>query len=211
MQYLNINNYRKGFETFGAYTDYDWYCLRKTKNDNFLTQIVDIDEAIVNIDISEMSFIPKCNIEEVLSLVANDGEERVNILYDCSYHTQNENLMLNKPTADFKYPCIMNVNTSDEIGCTWYSNTNKKGHFGIPKVIFGRKNCGVFIDNVGELGMTQDCTGILDDTDKLPHIYKALKDERFIKNIMGFRESFGDKYNRKVIALFRKDFWKEFI
>jgi hypothetical protein len=56
-----------------------------------------------------------------------------------------------------------------------------------------------------------DCSGILDDIEKLPYIYKTLKSEHFIKNIMGFRESFGDKYNKKIIATFRKDFWKEFI
>lgn len=210
MQYLNINNYKKGFETFGAYTDYDYYCLRNVLNTKSLTKIVDIDDKVVRIDISKLEFIPKCNIHEVLSLVAKDGEDTVEILYTCSYHTQKKELMSNKQTEYYKFPCVMNVSTKDEVGCTWYSNSNSHGNFGISKVIFGRKNCGVFIDNNGEYGMTQDCTGIIDEDKNLKFIQKALKSEHFIKNIMGFRESFGDKYNRKVISLFRKDFWKEF-
>lgn len=59
--------------------------------------------------------------------------------------------------------------------------------------------------------MAEDCGGIIDETKNLPFILKALKSEHFIKNIMGFRESFGDKYNKKIIATFRKDFWKEFL
>ena len=211
MQYLNINNYKKGFETFGAYTDYDYYCLRNVLNSKVLTKIVDIDDNVVRIDISEMPFIPKCNIQEVLSLVAKNNENTVKILYTCSYHTQKIELMSNEKTEEFKYSCVMNVTTKDEIGCTWYSNTKDYGHFGIPKVIFGRKNCGVFVDEYGEYGMTQDCTGIIDDVKNLPFIQKALKSEHFIKNIMGFRESFGDKYNRKIIATFRKDFWVDFL
>jgi hypothetical protein len=210
LQYLNINNYKKGFETFGAYTDYDYYCVRNILNSKSLTKIVDIDDKIVRIDISNLPFIPKCNINQVLSLIAKDGEEKINVFRNCKYHTQKK--YMSKVLSDeFKYPCIQNVSNKNEASCVWYSNTNTYGHFGISKVIFGRKNCGVFIDESGEYGMSEDCTSIIDDTKNLPFIQKAMLNSEFIKNIMGFRESFGDKYNRKMIATFRKDFWKEFL
>ena len=210
MQYLNINNYKKGFETFGAYTDYDYYCVRNILNTKSLTKIVDIDEKVVRIDISNLPFIPKCNIQEVLSLVAKDGEEKVNLLFNSSYHHQRPH-MNKEQNEEYKYPCAQNVNNKGVVSCIWYSNTNERGHFGIPKVIFGRKNCGVYVDETGEYGMAEDCGGIIDETKNLQFILKALKSEHFIKNIMGFRESFGDKYNKKIIATFRKDFWKEFL
>ena len=210
MQYLNINNYKKGFETFGAYTDYDYYCVRNILNTKSLTKIVDIDEKVVRIDISNLPFIPKCNIQEVLSLVAKDGEEKVDLLFNSSYHHQLKH-MYNVQDETYKYPCAQNVNNKGVVSCIWYSNTNERGHFGIPKVIFGRKNCGVYVDEVGEYGMAEDCGGIIDEPKNLSFILKALKSEHFIKNIMGFRESFGDKYNKKIIATFRKDFWKEFV
>lgn len=210
MQYLNINNYKKGFETFGAYTDYDYYCVRNILNTKSLTKIVDIDEKVVRIDISNLPFIPKCNIQEVLSLVAKDGEENVSLLFNSSYHHQLKH-MSNVQDEIYKYPCAQNVNNKGVVSCIWYSNTNERGHFGIQKVIFGRKNCGVYVDEIGEYGMSEDCGGIIDEPKNLPFILKALKSEHFIKNIMGFRESFGDKYNKKIIATFRKDFWKEFL
>ena len=210
MTYLNINNYKKGFETFGAYTDYDYYCLKNVLGTNIKTKIVDIDNEITEIDISEMPFIPKCNVREVLSLIAKDGEEKINLLFNSMYHHQRPH-MNKTQTNEFPYPCAQNVNNEGVVSCVWYSNTNERGHFEIPKVIFGRKNCGVYIDETGEYGMAEDCGAIIDDVENLVFIKKALKSEHFIKNIMGFRESFGDKYSKKIIATFRKDFWKEFV
>jgi len=210
ISYLNINNYKKGFTTFGAYTDYDFYCLRNVLDTDIETKIVDIDDKIEYIKLSNVQFIPKCNVREVLSLVAKEGEETVNILANSSYHTQRPHTE-NERNNEFKYPCIQNVNNNDEASCVWYSNINNKGHFGISKIIFGRKNCGVYVDENGEYGMAQDGVAIVDEVDNLVLIKKALKSEYFIKNIMGFRESFGDKYNRRIIATFRKDFWKEFV
>jgi hypothetical protein len=208
--HININNYKKGFETFGAYTDYDYYCVRNLKNNNFLTKIIDIDGVVTEINILDLPFIPKCNIKQVISLVAKKGEEKVNILFNSAYHHQLKHMSKTQDNIN-KYPCAQNVNNKGDISCIWYSNTKERGHFGIPKVIFGRKNCGVFIDDKGEYGMAEDCGGIIDDINNLSNIYKALQNEYFIKNIMGFRESFGDKYNKKIIATFRKDFWKEFL
>jgi hypothetical protein len=51
----------------------------------------------------------------------------------------------------------------------------------------------------------------VDEPSNLPLIEKALKNEKFISKIMLFKDGLGDKYNRKVIATFRKDFWKEFV
>lgn len=210
MQYLNMNSHDIGYKVFGAKTPFDYYCLRNVLNIKVLTKIVDFDDKSVRIDISELPFIPNCNIQEVLSLVAKKGEETVNLLHTCKYHVQNE-CMSKESNNEFKYPCIANVNNADKPNCIWYSNVNNNGHFGISKVIFGRNNCGVLVDKNGEYGMTYDCRAIIDEPENLPFIQKALKNEYFIKNIMGFRVGNGDKYNSKMIATFRKDFWKEFL
>jgi hypothetical protein len=59
--------------------------------------------------------------------------------------------------------------------------------------------------------MTQFAYAIIDDIENLNNIKDALTNKYFIKNIMLFKNSLGDKYNRKLISQFRKDFWKEFI
>ena len=67
------------------------------------------------------------------------------------------------------------------------------------------------MDKEGEYGLTEFASAIVDDPKNLDGIKQALQTERFIRNIMNFKESLGDKYRRKIIATFRKDFWKEFV
>jgi len=183
--------------------------VRNIFNTNVLTKIVDVDNNVTRIDITNVPFISNCNILEVLSLVAKEGEEKVNLLFNSKYHHQRPH-MNKEQTEEFPYPCTQNVNVRDEISCFWYSNTNERGHF-VPKVIFSRKCSGVYLDENGEYGMAEDCGGIIDSVENLPFIMKALKSEHFIKHIMGFRDALGDRYNKKIIATFRKDFWKEFL
>lgn len=208
--YLNINNYQKGFDTFGVHTDFDFYCVKNSPINGIETKIVDIDEKVTFVNLSEAPFIPKCNIKKVLSLVAKEDDEKIETMGSFSLYFSLKPYMSNEQDDTFKYPCAQNINTKDEVGCVKYSSV-QKGHFGIPKVIFGRKNCGAYVDETGEYGLAQHCTAIVDTKENLPHIYRALKNSDFIQNIMGFRESWGDKYNYRIIATFRKDFWKEFI
>ena len=74
-----------------------------------------------------------------------------------------------------------------------------------------KASAGVATDINGEFGLTQFTYAIVDKTENLEKIKKAMISERFIKNIMGYRDNVNHKYNRKIIATFRKDFWKEFI
>ena len=80
-----------------------------------------------------------------------------------------------------------------------------------PKVIFANGASGVVIDYNGDLGLTEFAYAIIDEVENLENIKNALLSEKFIKKVMNFKNSLGDKYNRKIIATFRKDFWKEFI
>jgi hypothetical protein len=213
MLYLEIHNVNDGVKTFGASTRYDFYCLRNTKNHgNFNTKIKCQDGTIERADLSKMEFIPNGMYDTFQKLLAKKGEETVKILYDCSYHTQKTERMLNIQRENFKYPCVQNVNMKNELSCVWYSNTNTIGHFGISKVIFGRKCSGVYLDIDGNLGMAQDCTGIIDNVQNLERIKEVLLNKEFIKLLS--QCDFGgtqDKYNRRVIATFRKNFWIDFL
>ena len=99
----------------------------------------------------------------------------------------------------------------------WYANKIQKNdegkdyHFGIPKVIFSIwRDSGVpYPDIKGEYGLCQEAAAIVDDVENLKLIAKAMDSERF-RTIM---ESvvFTRGWNRKVVELFRRDFWKEFV
>lgn len=207
---LKMHSFKDGLKTFGAKIDYDFYCIKNIKNDDFKTKISCVDGTIENMNLFPMEFIPNENINKIFSLIAKDGEEKVTILADSSYHTQRTEQMSKEQTDEFKYPCIYMVKFGENI-ITWYSSTNKKGHFGIPKVIWGNGASDVTVDSNGDFGLTQFAYAIVDDVENLVNIKKALDSSNFIKEIMNYRDGLGDKYNRKIIATFRKDFWKNFI
>jgi hypothetical protein len=139
-------------------------------------------------------------------------EPRVELLHSFSNYETRKSHMSKIQTDEFKYPCIQNVNVRDELSCVWYSKTKDAGHFGIQKVMLGRKVCGAYLDLEGSYGMCQDCFGIIDTPANLENIHRAVKSREFIElsescDVGGSR----DRYNRKILALFRKDFWKDFI
>ncbi len=211
MLYLEIHSFKDGLKTFRAKTDYDFYCVKNIDSDkSFLTTIKCVNEVVENVSIFDMEFIPAENIELVYSFIAKSNEEIVEILHSYSDYETRKEWMSKECTNEFKYPCIQNVNIKNEISCLYYSNIKNKGHFGIPKVIFGRKHSGVMIDFEGKYGLAQDCTAIVDIPENLENIKKAIESDKFMYDVMGYRNNLGDKYNRKIIATFRKDFWKEF-
>ena len=146
---------------------------------------------------------------EILSLYAKEGEEKVTILSNSSYHHSRDYVNSDRTNNNI-YPCVYTVRTNNIPTLKW-SSVNDKGHFNIPKVIFGNGASGVIVDKNGEYGMTQFAYAIVDNIEDLENIKKALESEYFIKKIMLFKNSLGDRYNRKMISNFRKNFWKKFI
>jgi len=204
--YLEMHNIADGFETFGANTTYDFYCLHNVPNTMF-TKIKCTDGKIERLDLSKMVFIPNVNIEFVFSLLANDGEERVNILHSYSNYETRKEHMSREETEEFKYPCAYTVGSKNPN----FFYSNKKGKFFEPKVVWGNGLTDVIIDETGKYGLTQFTYAIADNVENLKHIQTALKSEKFKKDVMGYTKGVGHIYNRKIISLFRKNFWLEFI
>jgi hypothetical protein len=115
-------------------------------------------------------------------------------------------------TNGFKYPCIYTVKGGD-ILTLWYSNINTKGHFGIPKFVWSNfriSSAGSYVDKTGEYGLTQFSYAIIDNTNVLDRIKQAFDTKEF-RNLMEACSIADMKINSKIIATFRKDFWKEFL
>lgn len=209
--YLNINTFKDGSDLFGAKTDFDYYFI-KNSNKNILTNIIDIDNEEYFLNLKEVEFIPSCKLNEVYSLVAKNGEEKVNLIHSYSFYDHRKKYLSKCMDDVYNLPCIYSIKSPDKgnIPVFLYSNINK-GHFGEKKVIWASGATGIIIDSKGEYGMCEFTQGIVDDVDNLENIKTALLNDYFIKYIMGHRNSLGNKYNNKIISTFRKDFWKEFI
>jgi len=182
--------------------------IKKYKETNIIDDYN--NEKMINID--EYKFIASSN--GINHLLAKKSEECVTLLRDSQYHTQNngKRIQMNENENEaFKYPCSYTINNSGVMS-KWYSN-EKKGHFGIPKVIFSNgaaSRCTV-LDETGKYGLTQFSSGIVDSPEKLKHIKTALESSDFRTLLKEASCGGGHAYDYKIIKLLRKDFWKEFI
>jgi len=208
MEYLSIHSREEGVKTFGATTRYDWYILQN-KESYKETIIKDEKGNIIEKNLSELSWLPNYNIEEILNLVAKEKDDKLKINNDrCIYHTQNDNVSKTKNNIH-KYPCLYYIGPTTK----YQYSLNNIGHFGIPKVIISsgliQKN-RILFDKNGDYGMTEFCFGIVDTPKNLEKIYEVTQTDKFIDymkaSFMGFCE-----IDRKVLKTFRKDFWKEFV
>ena len=207
--YLEIHNMNDGVKTFGVQTAYDYYCLHNVPNTMF-TKIKCTDGTIERVDISKLKYIPNGMYEMFEKIVAKDGEETVNMICDSSYHNQRDHIS-KEQTDVFKYP-VIKYTFKDGSYTLAYSNTNKNGHFGIPKVIWSTGGASSpIIDNNGEFGLTEWAGGIVDEPKNLPFIQKAMLHPDFIKMMLNVDGVYQHRYKNKAIATFRKDFWKEFL
>ena len=109
---------------------------------------------------------------------------------------------------DFKYPVVYSINKENKLSLC-YSNTNENGHFGKSKFIFSN-GAGFYCDINGDYGLTQWSYCIYDEKDKLELIEQAFRSKKFIK----IKEAIhldSSSYNIKVMKMFKKDFYKDFI
>jgi hypothetical protein len=211
MLYLEIHSRGDGFRTFGAGTRYEFYCIENIPNDNFKTKIKGQDGKITYINISELQFIPNAMINEILDLVAKNNENTVEILRNSSYHHQRTH-MKREQTKENIYPCVYTISKSGVISL-FYSSIKNKGHFDIPKMIFSNNEsiyAGSIIDYNGEYGLTEFSFGIIDDVENLDNIKKAF-DSKIFREMMKYCEISTNSINAKVIAIFRKNFYKDFL
>ena len=212
LTYLEVHNITDGVKTFGVQTSYDFYCLHNVPSTMF-TKIKCLDGTIERADISKMNFIPNGMYKTYENLIAKNDEETVNVLYSRSDYGHDKPHINNEKTDIFKYPCIHLTYKDGSIRFS-YSSTKENGHFGIPKVIWSNGGASMpIIDENGDYGVIDFSYAIIDEPKNLPFIQKALAHPDFIK-LMSFADGktgCRQRYNYKVIALFRKDFWKEFL
>ena len=212
IKYLEIHNAKQGMDTFGVSTRYDWYVLQNLPA-NGKTIVVGEDGKKYEANLEKLSFIPNGMFEEIMSLVAKDGEEKTTTISDSSYHASRTEITSRTKIGEFKHPIIHSIRKG---GLNLIqSNTKDRGHFGIPKVIFGHGQSDTYVDTTGQYGMSQHTHAIVGTPEELDKINTAINSPEFLEVskycCLISTGKFIDKYNKDVIALFRKDFWKAFV
>ena len=210
MLYLEIHNESDGIATFKAETRYDWYVIQN--NNNYTTTKIKFEDCnTMNINIRELEFIPNGQYDLVQKLLAKEDDEKCEVLHSESLYEIRKKWMSKEKSDEYKYPCVYTINSKSQIKHRYSSKNN--GHIGIKKLMWsnGRiKSIGSVIDKEGKYGLTQFAYGIVDKEKNLENIKKAFDSNKF-RRLMEYCAVCQLTVNYKIIALFKKDFWKEFI
>ena len=206
--YLSMTSFKESQKTFsGVSTNFDYYLVQNIKINNNITLINDIDNIEYKVDLNNWDFIPSGKFNQFKKLLTK--KNKVIILHDRSmYGTDKKNTNKEKNKI-FKYPICNTINKDGKINFI-YSN-NIDGHFGISKVIWSNGAGAPIIDDKGTYGLTEFSSAIVDEKQNLQKIKNAMISKKFI-NLMKylvFKEN--HTYNYKIIALFKKDFYKYFL
>jgi hypothetical protein len=205
-----MHNSFDGVETFGVQTSYDWY-IANNRPPTSKTTLKGQDGKSIEMDISTMPFIPNGMVEEIVSLFAKGNEVKCELLYDASGYHHTKKWMQKEEDNTHKYPCIYTTEKSGKINC-WFSSTDTRGHFGVPKVFWSNGSASsVHVDKDGKYALTQFAYAIVDNPECLANIKKAMETKRFLEIMRHCDLGNRHLYNYKVIAMFRKDFWKQFV
>ena len=208
--YIHTHTKHQGVEVFGASTEFDVCCVKNVKNQNGeKTLLLTPDKEEYEVDLTNVEYIPNGKIDVFDKVIAKEGEEKVNLLHSYSDYETRKSWMSKEKTDDNIHPCVYTVLMGGTIN-KYYSTTKENGHFGIPKIIWSNGTTSIINDMTGEYGLTQFSYAIVDDVSVLPKIKKAMETPEFIE-LMRYADGNDHKYVYKVIRLFRKDFWKEFI
>lgn len=211
--YLSINSVESGQQIFKVTTPFDWYLVQNCSNiGKNKIKFEDGNEKII--DLSKLDLIPNKFFDKIINLIAKKDEKTVVVLYSRSDYGSDKKHMSKTINGKNTYPCVYSILSNGNINLM-YSTNKDKGHFGIPKVVVGNgANPTCFIDYEGKYGLTQFAFGIIDTADNLSKIEKVIKSKEFQKINLSTKyvaTAGNPLIYPKIIKLFRKDFWKEFL
>ena len=134
LQYLEIHNEKDGVKMFSSETRYDWYVLKNETVESTKT-IVKFQDGTTNIiNVNGLKFIPNGEFEKIMSMIAENEEENVDVIYSRSLYGTDKKHMTRTKTEECKYPCVYTVNSKSEL--TYYYSSKKHGHYEVPKFVW---------------------------------------------------------------------------
>ena len=208
--YLEIHNADDGVDIFGAGTRYDWYVLQK-KPYSEPTKIIDEKQDEHNVDLSQWPWLPNYAFEEIKKIITKKNKDD-NIIFSYSDYETRKDWISEIQNDEFQYPCIHSSPKLAEIRF-YYSKTNKNGHFGIPKVIFGDANYLVpIVDIEGKYGMTQHAMAIpIQTQEEATGVASVIGSQTFRSSVLLACRWSNYQIDWRMFKYFKKDFWKEFL
>ena len=121
--YLEIHNESDGIVTFKAETRYDWYIIQN--NDNYITTKIKFEDGkSMNIHIRDLEFIPNGEYDLVQKLLAENEDERCEVLYNRSSYGCDKPWVSKTKYDEYEHPCVYTINSKSELKL-FYSKKSK--------------------------------------------------------------------------------------
>ena len=207
MLYLEIHNTKDGMKIFNSGTNYDWYIIKITINNNYITHILDENRKLNYLNLNKYKWIANSEFELINKLIAFEGEKKCEILYSTSAYETRKKWVSLKKSKIFKYPIVHS--TPNEGHRFIWSKVNNKGFFGVKKVIFG--DSGIYnpiIDIEGNYGMSQHAIAI-----KIDNITEGKKIKMFLMSdifnkILNACSWSSYQIDWRLFTYFKKNFYK---
>jgi hypothetical protein len=207
LRYLSIHNEKDGLHTFKCNTRYDWYLLERIASTQEQTIIQDEERQVHRIILQDWKFIPNKWFSSIQSLLAHDSITPCTIINERSTYGADKPHMNRERQTTFLFPCVYSVNRQHMPTFFW-SNTNNKGHFGIPKVIYGSGATGFLSDPNGDYGLTQWCSGIVCHPREHVKLLQVLNSDKFHQFKLALSVSKAE-INTKNLRLLKEQWWND--
>jgi hypothetical protein len=199
----------------GAATRIDYYILQKNTRYTH-TIVIDEQNKQHTIDLTEWSFLPNYNLDNIKKLLTTE-ENGNKVIYSSSQFDKRKPYMNETKTSTFKYP-IRHSHTITAGDILYWSSTKTPPvkdmvqMFGIPKVILVK---GLYTypynDYKGEYGMSNYSFGIPIKSKKEGDcIVEAINTDNFADIIKATKWSSGFT-DHNMFKYFRPDFYKDFL
>lgn len=209
--YLHIFSKKDGKTYFNIGSRFDIYVLQNKVNIK-PTEVIDETGNKNLLQLNKLPFLPNYAYNEINKILTTE-DKGIDVIYSRSLYGTDKTNMKEIKTGEYKYPVVHSITQE---GITyWYSNTNTKGHFGVPKVILNFNEHQYSYpeqnDYKGKYGMSQISFGIPIKSKKEGGlILKAFERPEFKKIIAATKwGAFQTDY--RMFKYFKPDFYKYFL
>jgi Eco57I restriction-modification methylase len=158
LQRLVMASPEQGKATFGCSTRYDWYCLSAGTAGSTRLRTYSGEEVLA--DLRHWTWLPNDQLTAIRALLATPGVESCPVIFDRSAYATDKDWTQETADATHPYPV---VRTTNKAGVRYlYSSKGDRGHYQVPKVIFGDGGAvsTVVVDLEGNYGLSEHAIGI---------------------------------------------------
>ena len=204
--FLSMNDLERGKKVFHCGTRFDWYVIQKGAG-NISTLISDENDKEYTLNLKNFNWLPNSMLNEVKMLQGSDNVERCNVIYSATAYEHRKPHMQHNPDDTFIYQC---VHSTPKKGARYmWSSRCDRGHFEVPKIIFGEAGINdVIIDAEGQYGLTNGAIGIEIESEEEGLLYKNFLESDKFKAIIKACSFSNYRVDRCVFNSFKKQFYQ---